>query len=550
MAGVLFNLPKARAFTAAGRIGAGYKLYFYAAGTSTPLTVYQDAALTTAHASPVVADSAGVFPPVYVPVGAAYKVELLSASGVLQPGFPVDGVPAAIAPYALTAAEAAAGVTPTNYNYPPGNVLRYGTNTTPGTTNMAPAFQAAINGLPATGGVVTVPEAASYLLGSTVAVTKPCKIEIGPTTIICPASGYGIDVNVNDCEIQGSKNTTFRMTSGGAGAIRNNQSLRSSYSNFKIEPNNAPNSICFHQDGGWYVNVKNVEILKATTAASTDSIQITSTYTGVAGSTGSFGGAYVSTYENIVAARVRLVGDLTPTANQVTTTTFIDWDGERFIATAAVGIVLIRPVVQSVGGLKFDFDATSNVTLVGGDFELGPSTIYRFVNGCRGIYAFNNTISGTTNTYFTGDLPSNSYFMDDDQNVPISGHFQGHVGSAEPISYRNVGFTSRHFLGIHQDGDTFEIGANLRATSATEGALADTAKSGALLRVNASGQFKVFVASSGSNPRTLTEIALFDSLGLDLGNVPTYADEAAAGAGGLLAGRLYKTSGGDLRIKL
>ena len=44
-----------------------------------------------------------------------------------------------------TSAESSAGVTPTNYEYEPGNVLRYGTNTTPGTTDMTTAIQAAID---------------------------------------------------------------------------------------------------------------------------------------------------------------------------------------------------------------------------------------------------------------------------------------------------------------------------------------------------------------------------------------------------------------------
>lgn len=44
-----------------------------------------------------------------------------------------------------TPAENAASVTPVNYSYPPGNVLRYGTNTTPGTTDMSAALQASIN---------------------------------------------------------------------------------------------------------------------------------------------------------------------------------------------------------------------------------------------------------------------------------------------------------------------------------------------------------------------------------------------------------------------
>lgn len=41
--------------------------------------------------------------------------------------------------YATTAAETAAVVTPTNFSYPPGDVRRYGTNTTPGTTDMTAA---------------------------------------------------------------------------------------------------------------------------------------------------------------------------------------------------------------------------------------------------------------------------------------------------------------------------------------------------------------------------------------------------------------------------
>jgi hypothetical protein len=45
--------------------------------------------------------------------------------------------------HAQTAAEIAAGVTPTNYGYPPGDIRRYGENTTPGTTDMSAAVQAA-----------------------------------------------------------------------------------------------------------------------------------------------------------------------------------------------------------------------------------------------------------------------------------------------------------------------------------------------------------------------------------------------------------------------
>jgi hypothetical protein len=61
-----------------------------------------------------------------------------------------------------TPAEIAAGVVPVNYPVDPGNVLRYGTNTTPGTTDMTTAIQAALNQRAQGGASVYVP-AGTYL---------------------------------------------------------------------------------------------------------------------------------------------------------------------------------------------------------------------------------------------------------------------------------------------------------------------------------------------------------------------------------------------------
>jgi parallel beta-helix repeat protein len=58
-----------------------------------------------------------------------------------------------------TAAETAASVTPTNYFYPPGNINRYGTNTTPGTTDMSVALASAL----AVGLDVYIPAGTYYL---------------------------------------------------------------------------------------------------------------------------------------------------------------------------------------------------------------------------------------------------------------------------------------------------------------------------------------------------------------------------------------------------
>lgn len=63
-----------------GLIAPGAKAYFYASGTSTPLAVYTDAALTVAHAHPVVADAEGVLPVIYLQA-LAYRLLVTDSTG-------------------------------------------------------------------------------------------------------------------------------------------------------------------------------------------------------------------------------------------------------------------------------------------------------------------------------------------------------------------------------------------------------------------------------------------------------------------------------------
>lgn len=74
--------PYAYAQDANGTPMSGAKLFFYVAGTSTPATTWSNVARTTANANPVVADSAGRFPSVYLDPAVAYKSVLQTASGV------------------------------------------------------------------------------------------------------------------------------------------------------------------------------------------------------------------------------------------------------------------------------------------------------------------------------------------------------------------------------------------------------------------------------------------------------------------------------------
>jgi hypothetical protein len=152
----------------------------YAAGTSTPQATYQDSALTILNQNPITLNALGqAF--VFLTAGQAYKFicfdslgnQLWSEDNVTGPvstaqslipsvtntyniGSPaytwangyfgtalyVGGIP--VLTYPITTQETTAGITPTNYLYPPGNVLRYGADPT-GVADSTAAFQSALN---------------------------------------------------------------------------------------------------------------------------------------------------------------------------------------------------------------------------------------------------------------------------------------------------------------------------------------------------------------------------------------------------------------------
>ena len=144
------------------------KLYSYIAGTTTPTPTYTDSTGLTPNTNPVILNARGEAP-VWLNPAQGYKLNLTDSAGNQIPGWPVDNIigplninqsliPAAdntydlgstssawrqlylganhtpvldttsgiIGYYPRTAAEIAAGVTPTNYVYAPGIPERYG----------------------------------------------------------------------------------------------------------------------------------------------------------------------------------------------------------------------------------------------------------------------------------------------------------------------------------------------------------------------------------------------------------------------------------------
>lgn len=110
-----------RAIDSAGLAMAGAKLQFYLTGTTTPTNVYTTVACTVAHANPVVADSGGLFAPIYLDPAVTYRCQLKTSGGSVI--LDIDPLTSTFTPGAgsITNAMLAAGVAVANLGYTPVN---------------------------------------------------------------------------------------------------------------------------------------------------------------------------------------------------------------------------------------------------------------------------------------------------------------------------------------------------------------------------------------------------------------------------------------------
>lgn len=175
----VFGLPRQQVVGTNGDPSPGALVYFYLTGTSTPSPVYTTPALSVAHSNPLAADSAGVIQPFYGDPAVTYRVTVRTASGSLL--YQDDNVPGAAINQTLitslltasilgqitdprTTAEIAASITPSAYEYPPGDIRRYGA-VGDGLTDCSSAIQGAISQAEAGGSAVYIP-VGTYLVNS------------------------------------------------------------------------------------------------------------------------------------------------------------------------------------------------------------------------------------------------------------------------------------------------------------------------------------------------------------------------------------------------
>lgn len=150
--------------------------------------LYSDPAGSVGIGNPITADSEG-FVQFYVKSG---FYNITATSGSRSRTWTREAIGA---PHPRTAAEISAGVTPVDYRYPEGNVLRYGTNTTPGTTDMKTAIQNAINVAEVAKGRVFIPEGRYYL---------SAQVTVDADDVVVEGAGWGtvLETDANDRVIQ------------------------------------------------------------------------------------------------------------------------------------------------------------------------------------------------------------------------------------------------------------------------------------------------------------------------------------------------------------
>jgi len=121
MTGQLLHDPVIRAVDDNGVPLSGAQLRFYVTGTTTPQAVYSDATLDTPLANPVVADSGGLFVPIFLNPAETYRAQLLNSAGTLIADMdPINGSQTP-ANGSITAAMLAAGAAAGNLGFAPLN---------------------------------------------------------------------------------------------------------------------------------------------------------------------------------------------------------------------------------------------------------------------------------------------------------------------------------------------------------------------------------------------------------------------------------------------
>lgn len=328
--------------------------------------------------------------------------------------------------------------------------------------------------------------------------------------VVAPGRGYAAAPNIG-------------MVGGGECAVRIREANHCRLAGFTLDMADIPHAVGIAQHGGWYADMARIDISEARQHATAVALLVDSHTLDGPGANGTYGGAYVSRYTQIVAKRTFVVGHDSSTA---TTLHFDTLDAANLHLHGVIAVLLTNVVLQGGSGAFLDLVNVDGVSMLGGDVE-GPATLVRARGVCNNVrlapLAYSATgpvVQGPVGSGWRLDLARS--------NAGVEALQTGNGGSMG-TAYQNAGWIEKHRLGMPYAGDSMVWSSNLRMTGPHEGVLDNPANPGFALVMTISGQLIVRFAPPGSARTTLRDVAMFDGSGLVLPGLPATRPPAGSG---------------------
>jgi hypothetical protein len=237
---LLFNAGRFKATDIDNAPIPGAFLSFFAFNTSTPQPVYVDPSLTVGLTNPVVADGNGLFPEIWLDDSLpAYKVVFAYPDqndptvpgqviwSISQYNFTLSQIQQLLNP--VSAAETAAGITPTDYTFPVGDLRRYGA-TGDGVSDDTQALQTALTVSATQNLVAQIPFGYTFRITSYVQIPSNCSLLIlGTLQLTNRASGLFAN-NGSNIAVRGNGIGIVTDTTVAANYVWNNNNVNGAVS--------------------------------------------------------------------------------------------------------------------------------------------------------------------------------------------------------------------------------------------------------------------------------------------------------------------------------
>ncbi len=292
-------------------------------------TLYSDEGSTGA-GNPISADSNG-FVQFFVKAG-IYTI--VATSGANTRTWTKEAIGS---PFKRTPAETTAGVTPTNYQYPERHALRYGTNTTPGTTDMTAAFQAAIDVASQVQDVEVGRKV--YFPGGLYLITAPLTIEANGVELI--ADGV-VRIAGNDID-----DDYMLIVGGNSGSPIYNNAILGNFIWFRSQAAAAGTQGCIHWSysnygtlrGSRFYNGYAPVLVDNCTGVETDDLGFFETISGGIG-----GGAYLARYHTCAQLTIKRLQNFASFSSKANTKVIVDYncDDVKVYGTTVGQVLLTR----------------------------------------------------------------------------------------------------------------------------------------------------------------------------------------------------------------